>query len=87
MYRVELKVRLFVYILTKKVKKVPNVPCGVERKKTKSQKTLTTFVPNVPCGVERKIFLIPYSLRQFLMYRVELKETKHQNIGRVRFGS
>ena len=85
-----------------KIRKVPNVPCGVERDTNIQRRTdVVDSVPNVPCGVERKYFfaLIQLGLRTvpnvpcgversgisfmlkvfsswFLMYRVELKDTK-----------
>ncbi len=78
MYRVELKVCPGVSFPTKGKRKVPNVPCGVERSFIPRIVSNKESVPNVPCGVESVVwdavaswlFLLP---ALFLMYRVELK--------------
>ncbi len=59
-------------------KLVPNVPCGVERHYVDLEDLILKAVPNVPCGVESPDKKKQYKLapgREFLMYRVELKET------------
>ncbi len=55
--------------------KVPNAPCGVERKEKEELKKLVQQVPNAPCGVESILGqLLSHSDNQaFLMHRVELK--------------
>ena len=56
---------------------VPNVPCGVERCLTFLLMADSLSVPNVPCGVERVLRRASTKdEREFLMYRVELKEVR-----------
>ena len=50
MYRVELKDVLLCMRISQT--KVPNVPCGVERRGRGRRLLFKFFVPNVPCGVE-----------------------------------
>ncbi len=50
MYRVELKGQI--EELAFKQAPVPNVPCGVERKRRAKAFSRLSLVPNVPCGVE-----------------------------------
>ena len=62
---------------------VPNVPCGVERFAHPKNTPCLVSVPNVPCGVERNTkSILWWWKKEFLMYRVELKEA---HLVRVRF--
>ncbi len=73
MHRVELKDDGVFYQSVHSFK-VPNAPCGVERRRWINMKAIKDFVPNAPCGVESTITgrIVP-SAKQFLMHRVELK--------------
>ena len=54
--------------------KVPNAPCGVERRDALPVFLLTAIVPNAPCGVESPSTIENAVLiLTFLMHRVELK--------------
>ena len=60
---------------------VPNVPCGVERTAWSPYFLHGNSVPNVPCGVERKLSKISTpKINMFLMYRVELKDAKNEEV-------
>ena len=75
MYRVELKAIHGTGLST--ALWVPNVPCGVERWAVLPVDDHLLAVPNVPCGVEStKELDLALLVKGFLMYRVELKETR-----------
>ncbi len=55
---------------------VPNAPCGVESEKENPSYKQQMGVPNAPCGVESsRCPANKQELRQFLMHRVELKDS------------
>ena len=60
---------------------VPNLPCGVESIRKKGKCHSAKSVPNLPCGVESPN--LPNGgfgrFTKFLIYRVELKETRNGN--------
>ncbi len=63
MYRVELKVLVWIFLLWTGLS-VPNVPCGVESiVNVISHITQLVSVPNVPCGVERNIPIYPWKFK------------------------
>ena len=79
-YRVELKVSLktFFCIL---FRTVPNLPCGVESCLLSRSGHFFKNVPNLPCGVESRGEMGGVEMeRLFLIYRVELKVVKREDL-------